>query len=254
MDKQAAVRAHRGGGARAAATPRSGASGSSARSFGSGFFAPEQVRAALVGVVVRGAGVAPASSSPCSIAHAASSSVSRPRSASGSATGGWRRSSAALYLPLVAVAGTWVLSADPAFQAQYPHLRLAANDWQTFVLYELLYLFYWIGWEYLWRGFVLFGTAPGVRDTSPSSCRRCRLRSCTREQAAGRGVPLDPRRPRARRARVALPLVLDRRPDPRRADAAHRPVLHAPPPHRCDGAGTGGLLRDAGRIWRLGII
>ncbi len=66
-----------------------------------------------------------------------------------------------LYLPLVAV-GTWVLSADPAFQAQYPHLRLAAADWQTFVLYELLYVFYWIGWEYLWRGFVLFGTAPAV--------------------------------------------------------------------------------------------
>ncbi len=75
--------------------------------------------------------------------------------------GDWRLASlvAGLYLPLVA-AGTWVLSADPAFQAQYPHLRLAAYDWQTFVLYELLYVFYWIGWEYLWRGFVLFGTAP----------------------------------------------------------------------------------------------
>ncbi len=75
--------------------------------------------------------------------------------------GDWRLASliAGLYLPLVA-AGTWVLSADPAFQAQYPHLREAAFDWQTFALYELLYVFYWIGWEYLWRGFVLFGTAP----------------------------------------------------------------------------------------------
>jgi hypothetical protein len=26
-------------------------------------------------------------------------------------------------------------------------------------VYEGLFLFYWIGWEYLWRGFVLFGTA-----------------------------------------------------------------------------------------------
>ncbi len=75
--------------------------------------------------------------------------------------GDWRLASliAGLYLPLVAV-GTWVFSADPAFQAQYPHLPLAAQDWQVFVIYELLFLFYWIGWEYLWRGFVLFGTAP----------------------------------------------------------------------------------------------
>jgi hypothetical protein len=75
--------------------------------------------------------------------------------------GDWRLASliAGLYLPLVAV-GTWYFSADPAFQAQYPHLPLAARDWQVFVIYELLFLFYWVGWEYLWRGFVLFGTAP----------------------------------------------------------------------------------------------
>lgn len=65
---------------------------------------------------------------------------------------------ALLYLPLV-MAGTWVLSNDPAFQAQYPHYQPAAFDWRFFLVYELLFLFYWIGWEYLWRGFVLFGTA-----------------------------------------------------------------------------------------------
>ncbi len=68
---------------------------------------------------------------------------------------------AGLYLPLVAV-GTWVLSADPAFQAQYPHFHEAATDWRLFAAYEVLYIFYWIGWEYLWRGFVLFGTAPAL--------------------------------------------------------------------------------------------
>lgn len=66
---------------------------------------------------------------------------------------------AASYLPLVAV-GTWVLSAEPAFQAQYPHYDPAARNWNVFLIYEALFLFYWIGWEYLWRGFVLFGTAP----------------------------------------------------------------------------------------------
>ncbi len=65
---------------------------------------------------------------------------------------------AALYLPLVAV-GTWVLSDSAAFQAAYPHYQPAAQNWRLFLVYELLFLFYWVGWEYLWRGFVLFGTA-----------------------------------------------------------------------------------------------
>ena len=75
--------------------------------------------------------------------------------------GNWRLASliALLYLPLVAV-GTWVLSDGAAFQAQYPHYEPAAHLWSTFFIYEALFLFYWIGWEYLWRGFVLFGTAP----------------------------------------------------------------------------------------------
>jgi hypothetical protein len=30
----------------------------------------------------------------------------------------------------------------------------------VFLAYEALFLFYWMGWEYLWRGFLLFGTAP----------------------------------------------------------------------------------------------
>jgi uncharacterized protein len=74
--------------------------------------------------------------------------------------GDWRLASvlAIAYLPLVAI-GTWVLSDSAAFQAQYPHYRGAAFDWNQFFIYEALFLFYWVGWEYLWRGFVLFGTA-----------------------------------------------------------------------------------------------
>jgi len=62
------------------------------------------------------------------------------------------------YLPLVLI-GTWVLSDGSAFQAKYPHYQPAATDWRIFMVYEALFLFYWFGWEYLWRGFVLFGTA-----------------------------------------------------------------------------------------------
>ncbi|MCB0716945.1 MAG: CPBP family intramembrane metalloprotease [Bacteroidetes bacterium] len=64
----------------------------------------------------------------------------------------------AAYLPIV-VAGTFFLSAHADFQAAYPHYQGAAVNWKFFVVYELLFLFYWVGWEYLWRGFVLFGTA-----------------------------------------------------------------------------------------------
>jgi len=64
---------------------------------------------------------------------------------------------ALIYIPLV-FAGTWVLSDSIAFQENYPHLKAASQNWNTFLVYELLFLFYWIGWEYLWRGFVLFGT------------------------------------------------------------------------------------------------
>lgn len=67
----------------------------------------------------------------------------------------------ALYVPVVLI-GTWVLSADPAFQAINPRLRAAVHDWGLFLRYELLFLVYWIGWEYLWRGFMLFGTAPAL--------------------------------------------------------------------------------------------
>ncbi len=65
---------------------------------------------------------------------------------------------ALLYLPLVAV-GTWLLSSRPDFQSAYPHYGAATGSWRIFWAYEALFLFYWMGWEYLWRGFVLFGTA-----------------------------------------------------------------------------------------------
>ena len=86
----------------------------------------------------------------------------RPAEA-GLGLGDWKLATglALAYLPLVAV-GTWVLSDGDAFQAQYPHYALAAQDWQLFFAYEAMFLFYWVGWEYLWRGFVLFGTAPAL--------------------------------------------------------------------------------------------
>ena len=85
-----------------------------------------------------------------------------PRQA-GLGLGDWKLATglALAYLPLVVV-GTWVLSDGAAFQSQYPHFYGAKTDWGVFLAYEALFLFYWVGWEYLWRGFVLFGTAPAL--------------------------------------------------------------------------------------------
>jgi membrane protease YdiL (CAAX protease family) len=85
-----------------------------------------------------------------------------PREA-GLGLGDWKLASVIglLYLPLVIV-GTWVLSDGPDFQRQYPHYIRAQSDWGTFIAYQALFLFYWMGWEYLWRGFALFGTERAV--------------------------------------------------------------------------------------------
>lgn len=81
------------------------------------------------------------------------------RTEMGLGLGNWRFAllGCAIYLPIVAVA-TWFLSAGSDFQATYPHYAGAESSWVQFLLYEALFIFYWMGWEYLWRGYVLFGT------------------------------------------------------------------------------------------------
>lgn len=75
--------------------------------------------------------------------------------------GDWRLASVlAIAYAVPVVIGTWVLSNGSDFQAQYPHFEGAESKWTVFLIYEAAFLFYWLGWEYLWRGFVLFGTAP----------------------------------------------------------------------------------------------
>lgn len=78
---------------------------------------------------------------------------------SGLGLGDWRFALKAMgaYLPLVIV-GTWTLSAQAGFQSVYPHFRGGIDERSLLLAYEAAYLLYWIGWEYLWRGFVLFGT------------------------------------------------------------------------------------------------
>lgn len=75
--------------------------------------------------------------------------------------GDWKLATVlALLYTIPVTIGTWVLSNGADFQASYPHFEGAESSWGVFLIYEALFLFYWIGWEYLWRGFVLFGTKP----------------------------------------------------------------------------------------------
>ncbi len=64
---------------------------------------------------------------------------------------------AVLYAPAVALA-CWLLSSTDSFMDKYPGFSDAKDAWTVFLGYQLSMLVYWIGWEYLWRGFVLFGT------------------------------------------------------------------------------------------------
>jgi len=51
----------------------------------------------------------------------------------------------------------WFFSATDSFSAKYPHLLSTRNNWETFSAYEIGMLIYMISWEFIWRGFMLFG-------------------------------------------------------------------------------------------------
>ena len=64
----------------------------------------------------------------------------------------------ALYIPVV-TAACWFLSAMPEFQARHPQLTVVALSWRVFAVYHAIYFLNWAGWEFMFRGFMLFGTA-----------------------------------------------------------------------------------------------
>jgi len=58
---------------------------------------------------------------------------------------------------LVMIILIWFVSAAPAFAEKYPHLSSAKSDWNTLFIYEAGMLLYMFAWEFIWRGFMLFG-------------------------------------------------------------------------------------------------
>ncbi len=51
----------------------------------------------------------------------------------------------------------WFVTAEPAFALTYPLLFQARDSWKIFFVYELGLFFYLFAWEFIWRGFLLFG-------------------------------------------------------------------------------------------------
>lgn len=52
----------------------------------------------------------------------------------------------------------WIVSATPEFAATYPQGgSILKSDISLFILYEFCILIYMLGWEFLWRGYMLFG-------------------------------------------------------------------------------------------------
>ena len=55
-------------------------------------------------------------------------------------------------LPLI-----WFVSSTESFVAKYPHLQNTRESWSIFFIYESVMLVYMFAWEFIWRGFMLFG-------------------------------------------------------------------------------------------------
>jgi len=60
-------------------------------------------------------------------------------------------------LPVVALA-----AGLPEFQLKYPLCRAAESGLAQLLLYEAAYFFYYLSWEFFFRGFLLFSLAPAI--------------------------------------------------------------------------------------------
>jgi membrane protease YdiL (CAAX protease family) len=51
----------------------------------------------------------------------------------------------------------WIFSTFPDFLRTYPQLAQVRENWNTFFIFEIGLFFYVFAWEFIWRGFMLFG-------------------------------------------------------------------------------------------------
>lgn len=58
---------------------------------------------------------------------------------------------------IVMIIIVWFSSANAEFAGRYPHIQEAKMNWTIFFIYELGMLIYMFNWEFVWRGYMLFG-------------------------------------------------------------------------------------------------
>ncbi len=72
--------------------------------------------------------------------------------------GDWRFGLKALALGMALLAvPLWINAGSPAFQAEYPLVRMAGDSWRLFLLWQLCYAVYYVAWEFFFRGFWQLG-------------------------------------------------------------------------------------------------
>ncbi len=60
-------------------------------------------------------------------------------------------------LSIVLIILSWIISSIEPFTYLHPYLFQAKIKWSIFIVYELLMLIYIFSWEFVWRGYMLFG-------------------------------------------------------------------------------------------------
>ena len=58
---------------------------------------------------------------------------------------------------VIILIAAWFLSTLPAFSENSPFLQIAKENWVIFIVFEIGALIYMFAWEFIWRGFMLFG-------------------------------------------------------------------------------------------------
>jgi membrane protease YdiL (CAAX protease family) len=51
----------------------------------------------------------------------------------------------------------WIFSSYPDFVRTYPQLVSIRENWNSFFIFEIGLIVYIVAWEFIWRGFMLFG-------------------------------------------------------------------------------------------------
>ena len=62
-----------------------------------------------------------------------------------------------IYFIIIMVVISWFASSSPSFGETYPMLQRTKESWNLFFIYEAALFLYVFAWEFIWRGFMLFG-------------------------------------------------------------------------------------------------